>query len=63
MQYIIYVERDQFPDPERYPDGTAYRSGILDADTGEEIDGEGDLPDFETAKSLAMSTLDRMLHE
>lgn len=59
MKYTIYIERDQFPDPERYPDGIAWRSGILD-ENGEEIDGEGDLETFEEAKRLALSTLDRL---
>lgn len=60
VQYIVYVEPDPWADPERYPDGIAWRSGILD-ENGNEIDGEGDLPDYATAKDLAMSTLSRLL--
>ena len=60
MRYTIYIERDQFPDPERYPDGIAWRSGIIDADTGEEIDGEGDIATYEEARDLAINTLTRL---
>ena len=56
-RYTVYIERDQFPDPERYPDGIAYRSGIIDTDTGEEIDGEGDIETYARARSLALDTL------
>ncbi len=60
MKYTIYIELDPFADPQRYPDGIAWRSGVLDHE-GTEIDGQGDLPDFATAKDLAMSTLDSYL--
>jgi len=60
VRYTIYIERDQFPDPERYPDGIAWRSGIED-EKGEMIDGEGDLPDYDTARSLVLSTLERLV--
>jgi hypothetical protein len=60
QRYTIYVERDQWPDVQRYPEGIAWRSGILDED-GQEIDGEGDLPDYATARELALSTLSRLL--
>lgn len=59
MRYTIYIERDQFADPERYPDGVAYRSGILD-ESGEEIDGEGDIATFEEARALCLDTLARL---
>lgn len=59
-RYTLYIERDQFADPQRYPDGVAWRSGILD-EKGEEVDGEGDLPDYQTAKTLALDTLARLL--
>ena len=62
-RYTLYIERDAFPDPQRYPDGIAYRSGILD-EAGDEIDGEGDLPDYETVKSLALGALANLIeHE
>lgn len=60
MRYTIYIERDQFADPQKYPDGVAWRSGIIDADTGEEIDGEGDIATFEEARQLALDTLARL---
>lgn len=60
-RFTVYVERDQFPDPERYPTGIAWRSGILN-ELGEEIDGEGDLPDYNTAAGLALGTLSRLLN-
>lgn len=59
QQYTLYIERDQAADPQRYPDGIAWRSGILD-EKGEEIDGEGDLS-YEQARTLALSTLARLL--
>lgn len=58
--YIVYVERDQFADPQRFPDGVAWRSGILD-ENGEEIDGQGDIETREEAVLLAVSTLSRLL--
>lgn len=60
VQYTLYIEQDQFPDPKRYPDGVAYRSGVLD-EKGEEIDGEGDLPDYETARTLALNALANLI--
>lgn len=61
MRYIIYIERDDFADPQRYPDGIAWRSGILDADKGEEpIDGSGDIATYAEARDLALSTLARL---
>lgn len=60
-RYTIYIEQDPFADPQKYPDGIAWRSGIIDA-SGEEIDGEGDLPDYDTAKELMLSTLTRLLN-
>lgn len=59
-QYTIYIERDPFADPQKYPDGVAWRSGILDEDN-ELVDDEGDLPDYETAKDLVMSALAQLL--
>lgn len=56
MKYTIYIEKDQFADLTRYSDGIAWRSGVID-EKGEEVDGEGDLPDFATARGLALSTL------
>lgn len=58
--YTVYVEHDCAPDPKRYPNGVAWRSGVLDVD-GDEVDGEGDLPDRETARGLALDTLARLL--
>jgi len=60
MQYTIYIERDQMPDPKKYPDGIAWRSGIIDATTGEEIDSEGDIETFDRAKELLLSTIERL---
>lgn len=60
MKYIIYIEPDPSPDPQRYPDGKAWRSGVLldhEEHGTEEIDSEGDLPDYETARDLALNTL------
>lgn len=59
MQYTIYIERDQFADLQRYPDGIAWRSGIRD-ENGEEIDGEGDIATYEEARDLAINTLTRL---
>lgn len=59
MKYTIYIERDIFADPQRYPDGQAWRSGIID-ENGEEIDGEGDIATYEEARELALSTLARL---
>lgn len=62
-RYTIYIERDAFADTEQYPDGIAWRSGILD-EKDEEIDGEGDIATYEEAEGLAVSTLLRLLgHE
>lgn len=58
VQYTIYIENDVFADPQLYPDGIAYRSGIMD-ENGVEIDSEGDLPDYAQARELALSTLSR----
>lgn len=62
MKYTIYIEQDQFPDPQKYHKGIAWRSGILD-EKGEEIDGEGDIASFEEAKGLALSTLSILLNK
>lgn len=59
MRYIIYIERDPFADPEKYPDGVAYMSGIVDED--EDIDGNGDIATYEEARELALSTLARLM--
>lgn len=56
MKYTIYIEREQFPDPERYPDGIAWSSGILD-ENGELVDGEGDIETFARARQLALDAL------
>lgn len=61
IKYTIYIERDQFPDPEKYPDGIAWRSGVIN-ELGEEIDGGGDLPTYEEARELVMATLGRLLN-
>lgn len=58
MKYTIYIERDQFTDPKRYPNGIAWRSGIID-DKGEEIDGEGDIATYEEARQLALDIFAR----
>lgn len=60
-RYTIYVELDAFPDPEKYPDGIAYRSGVIDQETGEEIDGQGDIATYEEARQLALSTLEFLI--
>lgn len=59
-KYTIYVERDSFPDPQKYPDGVAWRSGILD-EKGEELDGGGDFATYEEARDIALGTLGRFL--
>lgn len=58
----IYIQLEEFADPERYPDGIAWRSGILD-DHQNEIDGEGDIATYEEAKTLALNTLERLLNQ
>lgn len=60
QEYTIYIERDPFADPEQYPDGAAWRSGIKDSE-GVEIDGQGDIATYDEARDLAMSTLDRLI--
>ena len=60
VQYGIFIELDQFADPKRYPNGIAWRSGVLD-DEGSEIDGEGDIATYEEARRLALDTLTRLL--
>lgn len=62
QKYTIFAERDMFADPQKYPSGVAWRSGVLD-ESGVEIDGEGDLPDYATAKELAINTLSRLMVE
>lgn len=59
-RYTIFIEPEQFPDPEKFPDGIAWSSGILD-ENGELIDGGGDIATYEEAKTLALSTLERLL--
>lgn len=59
-RYTPYVERDEFADPQRYPDGIAWRSGVVD-ERGHEIDGEGDIATYEEAKRLALDTVARLL--
>lgn len=61
MKYTIYIEKDPFRDPQK-PEGTSWRSGILD-ENGEEIDGEGDIDTYEEARELALNTLARLIPE
>ncbi len=56
MKYSIYIERDAFADPQKYPDGVAWRSEIHD-ENDDEIDGEGDIATYAEARDLVLSTL------
>ena len=60
MKYTIYIEEDQSPDPQRYPSGIAWRSGILNEE-GEEIDGEGDIATYEDARELLLNTITMLI--
>lgn len=60
-RYTIYIELDQFPDPRRYPNGIAYRSGIIDTDTGKELDSQGDIATYDEARDLLLSAISRLI--
>ncbi len=59
-RYTVYLEEDQMPDPQKFPNGGAWRSGIIGEDN-EEIDGEGDLT-REEAKEKLLSALSNLLN-
>ncbi len=59
MKYTIEIYPDPQPDPQG-PSSDVWVSQILDC-KGQVIDGHGDIHGFETAKSLAISTLERLI--
>lgn len=59
-RYTVYIERDAFADREKYPDGVAWCSGIMD-DEGELIDGQGDIASYNEARELLLATLERLI--
>lgn len=61
-RYTIFIEQDDFADPQKHPSGIAWRSGVLDITDGEEvIDQEGDIATYEEAKELALNLLIKQL--
>lgn len=58
-RYTVYLEEDQMPDPQKFPNGGAWCSGIEEG--GVEIDGEGSLT-REEAKRKLLSTLNQLLN-
>jgi len=58
--YTVYIQRDPFADPQKYPNGEAWSSGILDIN-GVQLDGHGDIATYEEARELLLNTLERLV--